>query len=162
MSRLPRGAAKADSRANSTIPRRQLVEHTPAVEMVPEPAAVADPAICACKVWLDLDAQANALVDRWQALEGCLFNKGFWGEGALSPCADLPEVQELRAIEANLGKLDQSKQELLAELCDISATSAEGVVLKLRVLANLVRREDSQQACALLIGVQGDLRTVLQ
>lgn len=129
---------------------------------MPEPAAVVDPAICACMVWLDLDAQEHVLVDRWQTLEGCLFSKGFWGESALSPYADLPEAQELRAIEANLGKLDQTKQELLAELCAISATSAEGIALKLRVLSNLVRREDNQHAYSLLIGVQGDLRTVFQ
>lgn len=163
MSRLPRGAARADSRARSRRPRRLLARSRTLPVGPHERPGISDPASQACRAWLERDAKQQALISRWQSLEARLISEGHWGDGSEAQLTERPDELELQSVERELLALDHAKQGLLEALPDIEAASAEGVLMKLRVLSSAIRPEDNPCAYRLLVSIQRELQaTVLE
>lgn len=161
MSRRPFGAVNADLCANSEISRRQLIAGSAATAIISDLPVGADPAVQACQAWFDLEAQHQALLERWQKLETNLIRMGYWRDYSSQNVVAMPEARELEAIDDLLDALDAKKRELLAKLPEIEATTAHGLVLKLDVLASVVRPDEARDLYDLVVSIQCNLKTMI-
>ena len=66
---------------------------------------------------------------------------------------------ELEAIEHRLEALYETRQELLATLPNVPATTQQGLVLKLAILAIIVMPDENEQAHNLIMSALHDLET---
>ena len=160
MSRRPVVAANADSRPISELSRRQLIAGSAAVAILSDIPMQSDPAVNACKSWLVLEAEHEALTRRWQKLDTYLIQERYWCGLSRQQCAAIPEATELDAIDQRLDALYETRQELLAALPALDATTAQGVALKLAVAAIVVPPDENENAHNLITSALHDLRTL--
>lgn len=88
--------------------------------------------------------------------------KGYWCDPPLEHRGCLPEARELEVIDSHLDALEKTKQKLLSAMPEIAAVTAQGVFLKLDVLASVLRSEENTAAYNLAIGIQRDFKTMKQ
>tara|TARA_R110001606_G_scaffold21999_1_gene76270 strand:+ start:9520 stop:10029 length:510 start_codon:yes stop_codon:yes gene_type:complete len=159
MSRCPSGAADADSRAIFELSRRQIIAGSLALAAVRDIPARMDPSVDACRAWLALEEEHQALIRRWQALDTYLIRERYWCDLSRQQYAVIPEAVELEAIEHRLEALYETRQELLATLPNVPATTQQGLVLKLAILAIIVMPDENEQAHNLIMSALHDLET---
>ena len=160
MSRRPAGAADEDSRALSELSRRQLIAGSAAVAIVADIPTQSDPAINACKSWLVLEAEHEALTKRWQKLDTYLIQERYWCEISRQQCAAAPEATELEAIDHRLDALYETRQGLLTTIPALVATTVQGVALKLAVAAIIVQPDENENAHNLVVSILRDLQKI--
>lgn len=160
MSRRPLGAADADPRAIFALSRRQIIAGSVAVAIVKDNAARMDPSVDACRAWLELEEKHQALIRRWQELDDYLIRERYWCDLSRQRCAAMPEAVELEAIDQRLEALYETRQDLLATLLNVPATTQQGLALKLAVAAIIVMPDDNEQAHNLITSALQDLHTL--
>ncbi|MEO1964601.1 hypothetical protein [Hyphomonas sp.] len=160
MSRRPLGATNAELCASSKISRRQLIAGSAAVAIMPDIPANRDPAVGVCQVWFELEARQRALIERWQELETRLIRRGYWSDRSHKVCAEMPEARELDAIDILLNALDKERQELFRALPGVSATTAQGIKLKLDIFASAMCLDENGVAFELVASIQRDLKVI--
>ena len=160
MSRRPLGAADADSRAILELSRRQIIAGSVAVAIVKDLPVQTDPAVDVCRAWLAREEEHEALIRRWQNFENYLIHERSWLELSEQECAAIPEVAELDAIDERLDALHVKRQELLTALPKVSATTPQGLALKLAVAAIIVMPDENEQAHNLITSALHDLQTL--
>ncbi len=72
----------------------------------------------------------------------------------------MPEAVELEAIDQRLEALYETRQDLLATLLNVPATTQQGLALKLAVAAIIVMPDDNEQAHNLITSALQDLHTL--
>ena len=160
MSRRPSGAADADSRATLELSRRQIIAGSVAVAVVKDIPARMDPSVDACRAWLALEEEHQALIRRWQELDTYLIQERYWSDLSRQRCAAIPEAMELEAIEHRLEALYEMRQELLTTLPNVPSTTQQGLALKLAVAAIIVMPDENEQAHNLITSALQDLHTL--
>lgn len=160
MSRRPSGAADADSRAILELSRRQIIAGSVAVAAVRDIPARTDPSVDACRAWLALEEEHQALIRRWQELDTYLIRERYWCELSGQRRAAIPEAVELEAIEERLEAVYETRQERLANLPNLPATTQQGLVLKLAVAAIIVMPDENEKAHNLINSALHDLQTM--
>jgi hypothetical protein len=109
MSRRPLGAADADSRAILELSRRQIIAGSVAVAIVKDIPVRMDPSVDACRAWLTLEEEHQALIRRWQELDNYLIRESYWSDLSRQRCIAIPEAVELEAIEDRLEALYETR-----------------------------------------------------
>lgn len=160
MSRRPIVAANADARANSELSRRQLIAGSAAVAIVSDIPAYPDPAISACKTWLVLEAEHEALTRRWQKLDNYLIQERYWCDLSQNQCAPVPEAIELEAVDLRLDAMFEKRQKLLTNLPALPASTVQGVALKLAIAAIVVQPDENENAHNLVVSILRDLKKI--
>tara|TARA_R110000737_G_scaffold268554_1_gene275970 strand:- start:151 stop:660 length:510 start_codon:yes stop_codon:yes gene_type:complete len=160
MSRRPLGAADADSRAILELSRRQIVAGSVAVAIVKDIPVRMDPSVDACRAWLTLEEEHQALIRRWQELDNYLIRESYWSDLSRQRCIAIPEGVELEAIEDRLEALYERRQELLATLPKVPARTQQGLVLKLAIVAIIVMPDENEKAHNLITSALHDLETL--
>ena len=160
MSRRPLGAADADSRAILELSRRQIIAGSVAVAAVRDIPARMDPSVDACRAWLALEEEHQALIRRWQALDAYLIRERYWCDLSRQRCAAIPEAVELEAIDHRLEAHYETRQELLTTLPNVPATTQPGLALKLAIAAIIVMPDENEQAHNLITSALHDLETL--
>ena len=160
MSRRPSGAADADSRAIFELSRRQIIAGSVAVAVVKDIPARMDPSVDACRAWLALEEKHQALIRRWQALDTYLIRERYWCDLSGQRRAVIPEAVELETIDHRLEALYETRQELLATLPNVPATTQQGLALKFAILAIIVMPDENEQAHNLITSALQDLQTL--
>ena len=160
MSRRPIVAANAAARARSELSRRQLLAGSAAVALVSEIPAYPDPAISACKSWLVLEAEHEALTRRWQKLDAYLIHERYWCDISRRQCTVVPEATELDAIDRRLDAMFETRQELLSTLPELAAATVQGVALKLVIAAIVIPPDENENAHNLVVSILRDLKKI--
>jgi hypothetical protein len=160
MSRRPSGAADADSRAIFELSRRQVFAGSVAVAVVKDIPARMDSSVDACRAWLALEEEHQALIRRWQELDTYLIRERYWCDHSWQRCAAIPEAVELEAIDHRLEALYETRQELLTALPEVPASSPQGLALKLAILAIIVMPDENEKAHNLITSALKDLHTL--
>ncbi|WP_373008004.1 hypothetical protein [Hyphomonas sp.] len=119
-----------------------------------------DPSVDACRAWLELEEKHQALIRRWQELDDYLIRERYWCDLSRQRCAAMPEAVELEAIDQRLEALYETRQDLLATLLNVPATTQQGLALKLAVAAIIVMPDDNEQAHNLITSALQDLHTL--
>jgi len=119
-----------------------------------------DPSVDACRAWLALEETHQDLVRRWQALDNYLIRERYWCDLSRQQCTVISEAVELEAIEHRLEALYATRQELLATLPNVPATTQQGLALKLAILAIIVMPDENEQAYNLIMSALHDLETL--
>jgi hypothetical protein len=160
MSRRPFGAADADSRAILELSRRQIIAGSVAVAVVKDIPARMDPSVDACRAWLALEEEQQALIRRWQELDTYLIQERYWSDLSRQRCAAMPEAVELDAMDHRLEALYETRQEFLTALPEVPASTPQGLALKLAILAIIVMPDENEQAYNLITSALKDLHTL--
>ncbi|MFO3797824.1 MAG: hypothetical protein ACK8QZ_11185, partial [Anaerolineales bacterium] len=95
--------------------------------------SLSEEAVAKCLNWLAWHDEHDELIRRWQTLESRLIHQHNWFRLSETARNVLPEAAELKSLEDRLNTLFESKQRLLCDLPSISATTAQGIQLKLCV-----------------------------
>lgn len=111
--------------------------------------------------WLEQHAEHAALTRRWQAVERQLIYEHNWFGLSEADRPALPEAEVLKAIEGRLTELFEGKRGLLCELPSVAASSAQGIILKLRVAAASVFPDENEEVHNLLRSILTDLQRLL-
>lgn len=160
MSRRPIVTANADARANSELSRRQLIAGSAAIAIVSDIPAHPDPAISACKSWLVLEAEHEALTRRWQELDNYLIQERYWCDLSQHQCANILEAIELEAVDLRLDAMFEKRQKLLANLPALPAATVQDVALKLAIAAIVVQPDENENAHNLVVSILRDLQKI--
>jgi hypothetical protein len=112
------------------------------------------------RAWLEKEARSNRLAGRWSALERHLIQHHRWFELSEAEQLALPEAAEMWEIDGQLERLHAEQNVIGPILPTLAATSRTGILLKFRVLAQMLRREDYRDEAALLRSALLDLKVV--
>jgi hypothetical protein len=119
------------------LPRvsRRAMLATPAAGLVAPrvPATTDEDTIGLCRTWLANKAETLRLLDRWAEIEAQLMRVqgGALGADAMKTS---PQAAPLRAIDARLDELQAEREALAPRLPLSTATTRDGVLLKLEVV----------------------------
>lgn len=119
-----------------------------------------DPAIQACRAWQACRAEYEDLIERWQTLEAHLIHNHDWCSLSRRQRAAMPEAVELDAIDDRRDAVFDHKQQILAALPRISATTPHGLAAKLTVAAAVIHRHENAEGHELITSVLRDLRNM--
>jgi hypothetical protein len=122
--------------------------------------ANSDPAIQTCNAWQACQAEYEDLIKRWQTLETHLIHNHDWCRLSRRQRAAMPEAVELDAIDDRRDAVFDRKQQLLAALPRISATTPRGLAAKLTVAAAVIHRHENAEGHELITSVLRDLRNM--
>jgi hypothetical protein len=150
---IPRHRTKVTSPS-----RRQLVIGSAATAMIRPTQAYGDPAVEACNAWQACQAEYEDLIKRWQTLEAHLIHNHDWCMLSRRQRAAMAEAVELDAIDDCRDAVFDHKQQLLAALPRISATTPHGLAAKLTVAAAVIHRHENAEGHELITSVLRDLR----
>lgn len=157
MSRRRIGVEDALPRTSYNFSRRQLVVGAALGSTISKLPSLADPAVGACKSWLELEAQYAALIDIWQMTETHFIRAGYWRDHNNQISTNIPEPRELQDIGWRLHMLEKKKQRLLLALPEIPATTNRGIALKLDVLAKVINPDENQTTHDLAMSIRRNL-----
>ena len=115
-----------------------------------------DLAAAICEAWLARHGEHERLIHSWQALETELFHRPDWRRLTEHERARLPQVAEMEALNARINDLFDHNRKDLARLSSLTATTATGLLQKLRVAAALVAPDENEEAHALLQSILHD------
>jgi len=122
----------------------------------------ADPVILVCQNWLRLNAEQDALTQRWQELEGFVGREYNWFRLSEAERQLVPEATEMAAIDQSVDALFNTRQDILSRLPDMKAMSLYGVSLKLSVATASVLPDENAEAHALLQSTLNDLSSLME
>jgi hypothetical protein len=159
MPRFPRSSGTACARVHGPS-RRQVMVGTAATAAAMPAGSSRDPAVQACKVWQDCQAEYDDLTKRWQTLETYLFRHHNWCKLSRRQRAALPEAAELDAIDDRRDAVFDHKQQLLVALPHVSASTPHGLAAKLTVAASVIHRHENAEGHELVLSVLRDLRNM--
>lgn len=149
----------SSTNARGAPSRRGLIQGATACALpVPPLVANSDPAFVVARQWCWLEAEQRRLIYRWQARETWLFKHRNWPNLSEAEQDAVPEGDELRLIDDQLGQIDNLYDTLLPKLRSTSATTREGLFARFDALLHFVVQDESPDARALLKSCLGDLR----
>jgi len=122
----------------------------------PKTACPADRTAAICEAWLARQGEHDRLIHRWQALETELFQRPDWGRLTARERARLQQVAEMEALNTRITDLFDHNRKDLGRLSCLAATTATGLLQKLRVAAALVAPDENEEAHALLQSILHD------
>jgi hypothetical protein len=119
--------------------------------------AAADDCVPLCQLWLANEAEQHRLFRRYNDVEGDLFRDFRWSKLTMDERKALPEAAPLHAIEACLDQLFDQRHALASKLSHSSASTRQGVLLKLEVVNRELHIEDLPAIHGLLRSAVRDL-----
>lgn len=151
----------SESKPGPAISRRAMREESGAMPLpssqLPASCAASMETIQLCKSWLANEAQSNRLAGQWSAVERHLVKHYRWFDLSEAEQIALAEAAELRSIEGQLQELSEASAHVIPDLTSLAATNRTAILLKFKVLAHALRREDYQDEYALLHSALRDL-----
>lgn len=119
--------------------------------------STSDETIRLCKFWLAHEAKTTGLARRWSEVETYLAQNCRWFDLSEAEQSALPEAAELWAIDARLERLSGEAAHIIPMLPSLAATNRMAILLKFKVLAHVLKREDYADEHALLRSALLDL-----
>lgn len=162
MSRRSPGAANADSCAQCRLSRRELMAGSAALALSTGTLDATDPVIPVCRNWIHLSTEQDALTRRWQELESLVVLKHNWFRLSKAERRLVPEAAEMATIEQSVDALFTARQDVLARLLGMTATTLQGVSLKLSVATASVFPDENAEVHTLLQSTLHDLTSLLE
>ena len=162
MSRRSPGDENAAPCAQFRLSRRELMAGSASLALSAGTSGTADPVILVCQNWLRLNAEQDALTQRWQELEGFVGREYNWFRLSEAERQLVPEATEMAAIDQSVDALFNTRQDILSRLPDMKAMSLYGVSLKLSVATASVLPDENAEAHALLQSTLNDLSSLME
>ena len=129
---------------------------------LPESSSVApDQAISVCRKWLDLHAEQEGLIERWQKLESEVCRLPGWRNLSNELKSKLPQSSAMKELDTRIDTLFRLNEELISGVINTGASTAQGLLLKLRVAEALVPLDENENAHRLLQAIVGDAEKLL-
>lgn len=104
-----------------------------------------------------MDDEARRLVFAWQRLETFLFKHHDWPRLTTAEQRRLPQAAPLFEMDRRLSALHEQRQDLLPEIQASAASTRNGTLAKLEVLASILDLTDHPDAHALLRSALSDI-----
>lgn len=120
----------------------------------------ADDAERLCRLWLANSRETERLLLRWGDIEGDLIKRCRWGSLPEAEQETSPLGAPLRAIDMRLDVLFDEREAIARRLPLVTATSPDGVFLKLDVVRRELHLEDFPMIHRLLTSAVRDLRSL--
>ena len=143
--------------------RRRLLQGAAAVSLpIPPLASAVDPGKVAAERYCALEREQRRLYLAWQDVETWLFRHRNWPRLTDAQQAAVPEAAQFRVIEDQLDVIDKQYDALVPLLKMTSACTREGVLARLDALLWFLNPHDNEDAYALLLSCQDDLKRLWQ
>lgn len=128
----------------------------------PESSSVApDQAILVCRKWLDLHAEQESLIEGWQKLESEVCRLPGWRNLSNEQKSKLPQSSAMKVLDTRIDTLFRLNEELISGVINTGASTAQGLLLRLRVAAALVPLDENENAHRLLQAIVGNAEELL-
>lgn len=124
-------------------------------------SVVPDNAISVCRKWLDQHAEQEALIEGWQKLESEVCSLPGSRNLSHEKKSKLPQSRAMKELDRRINALFRLNENLVSDVINTGASTAQGLLLKLRVAASLVPLDENENAYRLLQAIVGDAEKLL-
>jgi len=125
---------------------------------MPFAASGSDETIRLCRSWLSTEAQIFKLQERWSDVENYVVaNYDNWFTLTEDEQRKLPDAAEMFEIDARMDAIQDAREDIIPRLPGLIATTREAILMKLEVVADLLRLEDHRDELDLLNSARRDL-----
>ena len=126
------------------------------ISALAQPPAL-DPILTIGDRWQAMGREEADLSLRWSNVESWLIENFGWADLSDEEQQALPEAQQLHEIDAQLAELGEQQRSIRTQLLDTPATTLEGTILKLRIVADTITAVDNWTAHHLIVAAIDEL-----
>ena len=126
------------------------------------PKTEPESAVLLCRRYIEIEERCEELMRRWGDLEAFLAEHHAWFKLTPAQQQALPAAHQLNAIDEELEQLARERPLIMRRLHRTPASTAEGAIGKLAVLAVEIEPDDCPSAHRMLLSAMADFEALFR